>query len=65
VDPDPLILALGMFAWGAVIYVNYRNAPKDTLDIYVIGKQWMWKLQQPNGRKEINELHIPSIAISS
>jgi cytochrome c oxidase subunit 2 len=55
----PLILALGMFAWGAVIYVNYRTAPKDTLDIYVIGKQWMWKLQQPNVRKEINELHIP------
>jgi cytochrome c oxidase subunit II len=55
----PLILAMGMFAWGAVIYVNYRTAPKDTLDIYVIGKQWMWKLQQPNGRKEINELHIP------
>jgi cytochrome c oxidase subunit 2 len=48
-----------MFAWGAVIYVNYRTAPKDTLDIYVIGKQWMWKLQQPNGRKEINELHVP------
>ncbi len=55
----PLILALGMFAWGAVIYVHYRTAPKDTLDIYVVGKQWMWKLQQPNGRKEINELHIP------
>jgi cytochrome c oxidase subunit II len=55
----PLVLALGMFAWGAVIYVNYRTAPKDTLDIYVVGKQWMWKLQQPNGRKEINELHIP------
>ena len=55
----PLVIALGMFAWGAVIYVNYRVAPKDTLDIYVIGKQWMWKLQQPNGRKEINELHVP------
>ena len=55
----PLILALFMFAWGAVVYVNYRTAPKDTLDVYVVGKQWMWKLQQPNGRKEINELHIP------
>jgi cytochrome c oxidase subunit II len=55
----PLLIALGMFAWGAVIYVNYRVAPADTLDIYVIGKQWMWKLQQPNGRKEINELHVP------
>jgi cytochrome c oxidase subunit 2 len=55
----PLVIALGMFAWGAAVYVNYRTAPKDTLDIYVVGKQWMWKLQQPNGRKEINELHIP------
>jgi cytochrome c oxidase subunit II len=55
----PLIIAIGIFAWGAVIYVNFRTAPKDTLDIYVIGKQWMWKLQQPNGRKEINELHVP------
>jgi cytochrome c oxidase subunit 2 len=55
----PTIIAIGIFAWGAAIYVNYRIAPKDTLDIYAVGKQWMWKLQQPNGRKEINELHIP------
>ncbi|HKE06570.1 MAG TPA: cytochrome c oxidase subunit II [Candidatus Acidoferrum sp.] len=55
----PLIIAIVIFAWGAVLYVNYRITPKDTLDIYVIGKQWMWKLQQPNGRKEINELHLP------
>jgi cytochrome c oxidase subunit 2 len=55
----PLILALGMFSWGAVIYVDYRHTPPDTLDIYVIGKQWMWKAQQPNGLKEINELHVP------
>jgi cytochrome c oxidase subunit II len=55
----PLIIALGMFAWGAVVYVNFRVAPKDTLDIYVVGKQWMWKLQQPNGKREINELHVP------
>jgi len=39
--------------------VDYRHTPGDTLDIYVIGKQWMWKLQQPDGRKEINELHVP------
>lgn len=55
----PSILALTMFAGGAVIYVEYRHAPMDTLDIYVIGKQWMWKIQQPNGLKEINELHVP------
>lgn len=55
----PLILSLAMFAWGAIVYVDFRRAPTDTLDIYVIGKQWMWKLQQPNGLKEINELHVP------
>lgn len=55
----PFFLLLAMFAWGTVVYVDYRQAPKDTLDIYVIGKQWMWKLQQPDGRKEINELHVP------
>ena len=55
----PLILAMAMFGWGAVVYVDYRNAPPDTLDIYVIAKQWMWKAQQPSGLKEINELHVP------
>jgi len=56
----PLILAMAMFGWGAVVFVDYRHAPQDTLDIYVIGKQWMWKAQQPTGKKEINELHIPA-----
>lgn len=55
----PLLLSLTMFAGGAVIYVDFRRPPMDTLDIYVIGKQWMWKLQQPTGLKEINELHVP------
>jgi cytochrome c oxidase subunit 2 len=55
----PLVLAMIMFSWGAVIYVDYRRMPQDTMDIYLVGKQWMWKAQQPNGLREINELHIP------
>jgi len=55
----PLLLAMVMFAWGAIVYVNYRHTPSDTLDIYVIAKQWMWKAQQPTGLREINELHVP------
>jgi cytochrome c oxidase subunit 2 len=55
----PAVLALTMFAGGAVVYVDFRRAPLDTLDIYVVGKQWMWKSQQPTGLKEINELHVP------
>jgi cytochrome c oxidase subunit II len=55
----PAFLALAMFGWGAVVYVDYRHPPQDTLDLYVIGKQWMWKIQQPSGRREINEMHVP------
>jgi cytochrome c oxidase subunit II len=55
----PLGISLLMFAWGAIVYVNYRTDPTDTLNIYVVGKQWMWKLEQPNGKREINELHVP------
>jgi len=55
----PAVIAIIIFAWGAVLYFNYRNIPENTLDINVIGKQWMWKIQHPNGRREVNELHIP------
>ena len=33
--------------------------PDEAMDIYVVGKQWMWKLQHMNGRREVNELHVP------
>ena len=36
----------------------YR-APENAIDIYVVGKQWMWKVQHPEGKREINELHVP------
>lgn len=55
----PAIIALVIFAWGAVLYFDYRNIPENTLDINVIGKQWMWKVQHPNGRREVNALHVP------
>ena len=29
------------------------------MEINVIGKQWMWKIQHPEGNREINELHVP------
>ncbi len=55
----PVILALGIFAWGATTYYGYQNIPENTLDINVIGKRWMWKVQHPNGKREVNSLHIP------
>ena len=55
----PLALFLGIFAWGAVIYAGYYQGDADAMPVYVVGRQWMWKLQHANGRREINELHLP------
>ncbi|MGD9646556.1 MAG: cytochrome c oxidase subunit II [Pirellulales bacterium] len=55
----PLVIMLGIFAWGADIYFERSYPPAAALDVYVVGKQWMWKLQHPQGKREINELHVP------
>lgn len=55
----PFVIFMVFFAWGARIYVAEATPPKDSLQIYVIAKQWMWKLQHENGRREINTLHVP------
>lgn len=55
----PLLLVMGVFFWGAFLYVQMRTPPEETLEIYVIGKQWMWHTQHPNGKRENNELHVP------
>ena len=55
----PAIIGLGLFAWAAHIYLDEGRPPSDALTVYVVGKQWMWKVQHPEGRREINELHLP------
>ncbi len=55
----PLILGLVIFFWAAALFTHMRSAPKDAMEIYVIGKQWMWHIQHPDGVRENNELHVP------
>lgn len=55
----PLVIGLGMFVWGSSVFFAMQSPPEDALQIYVVAKQWMWKLQHPGGQREINELHIP------
>lgn len=55
----PLGLTMVMFVWGAQLYFSANHPPPDAMDIHVVGKQWMWKIQHPEGRREINELHVP------
>jgi cytochrome c oxidase subunit 2 len=50
---------LGLFGWGAKLYLDLYAVPADALPVYVVAKQWMWKVQHPGGQREINELHIP------
>jgi len=56
----PFFIAMFIFAWGAKIYYEMYKEPKDALEIFVTGKQWMWRAQHPDGVREINELHIPA-----
>ena len=55
----PFVIAMTMFGWGASVYFEQYSPPKNAIEIYVVGKQWMWKIQHSTGQREINELHIP------
>jgi cytochrome c oxidase subunit II len=55
----PLAIFVGFYFWGARLYFDYETPPPAPLEFDVVAKQWMWKLEQPNGRREINELHVP------
>jgi cytochrome c oxidase subunit 2 len=55
----PTILGLAMFGWGTVLFVNKRTFPENAMEIFVVGKQWMWHAQHMNGVRENNELHLP------
>ncbi len=56
----PLAIFLVVFVWGAVLYFRIYNPPANSMNIYVIGKQWMWKAEHPGGQHEINSLHVPT-----
>ena len=55
----PFVIFMVIFVWGAVIYFHGRTPPQGASEVYVVAKQWMWKLQHQEGQSEINELHVP------
>jgi len=55
----PFGLTMVMFTWGAKIFFDASKPPNDAIQVYAVGKQWMWKLEHTEGQREINELHIP------
>jgi cytochrome c oxidase subunit II len=55
----PFGVFMVIFAWGAVVFFQSRTPPRDATEVYVVAKQWMWKLEHAEGQREINELHVP------
>lgn len=55
----PFLIMLTFFWWGTEIFFANATPPPNAMDVYVVGKQWMWKAQYPEGQREINELHVP------
>jgi len=55
----PFLIVMVMFGWGAKVFFDIYRPPAGAMEIYVVGKQWMWKVQHMDGQREINELHVP------
>ena len=55
----PFFITMLMFAWGVKVFYGMYRPPAGAMEVYVVGKQWMWKAQHMDGLREINELHVP------
>lgn len=55
----PLVIVMIMFGWGSWLFIKNYKPPENAMDVHVVAKQWMWKLRHPEGKREINELHVP------
>ena len=55
----PFVISMTIFVGGAYVFYEQFRIPDEGMEVYVVGKQWMWKLQHETGQREINELHVP------
>jgi cytochrome c oxidase subunit 2 len=55
----PTLIVAVIFVWGSLLYFRNAEAPRGAMEVFVTGKQWMWKVEHPEGQREINELHVP------
>jgi cytochrome c oxidase subunit 2 len=55
----PFVISMTIFGWAAQVYFEQYHPPENAIEIYVVGKQWMWKIQHSTGQREINALHVP------
>src|SRR5258708_10226358 len=55
----PFLVICGAFVWATKLYFRVYTPQPDAMEVFVVGKQWMWKTQHPEGVREINTLHLP------
>jgi cytochrome c oxidase subunit 2 len=55
----PTLITVVIFVWSSSLYFENSRPPEASTEIFVVGKQWMWHIQHPEGPREINELHVP------
>lgn len=55
----PALICVFIFIWSAHIFMRASTPPPNSTEIFVVGKQWMWKIQHPEGPREIDQLHVP------
>src|SRR5262245_35453149 len=55
----PLAIVIFIFFWSAHLFFSINRVPPDAMEVYVVGKRWMWTVQHLTGQREINELHVP------
>ncbi len=55
----PFALFVLAFIWSLSIFAVARTPPSGARSVYVVAKQWMWKIEHPGGQREINTLHVP------
>ncbi|MCB9537355.1 MAG: cytochrome c oxidase subunit II [Myxococcales bacterium] len=54
-----LTLFVGWWVVGFLQYLDLQDAPEGAEEIYVTGKQWMWKFAWPSGRAVVGVLPVP------
>ena len=55
----PTLIVAVIFVWSSNLYFRNAEPPQGAMEIFVTGRQWMWKVEHPEGQREINELHVP------
>ncbi|HEY6273414.1 MAG TPA: cytochrome c oxidase subunit II [Terriglobales bacterium] len=55
----PFCVFMVFFVWGAFVFMKQHTPPRDSTEVYVVAKQWMWKMEHAEGQRELNQLHVP------